>query len=195
MRSHSSTCFPWKKHRMSWDIMSWEVVPFKCFWQKWGCLFMQLCSVLTLPKQCFQWVAHAAPPSLALGRGPSSAGSRGSSTRLQESGSALLGQAGSTSSAWADIRFHCRTVTGLSCRPQRVPAASSESPVAFLAVFVRLGTVWDAPACAAIITEHYIHSTKHSLCCLDWNNRELSATSSTGDRESSCLDFLVQTEL
>lgn len=81
----------------------------------------------------------------------------------------------SRSSTWTDISFHCRTVTGLSHSPQRAPAASSASPGAFPAVFVHSGTDWDVLPCAAIVTEHEVHSTEHSLCCWGRSNRELSA--------------------
>lgn len=154
---------------MSRDLMSWKLV--------WVLLTEMglpvhpalLCALV--PQQGDRDCHHAVPASLALPLG------------LVD-----LLCSHSRSSTWTDISFHCRTVTGLSHSPQRAPAASSASPGAFPAVFVHSGTDWDVLPCAAIVTEHEVHSTEHSLCCWGRSNRELSALRGI---KRSCLELLV----
>lgn len=161
-------------------------------------LDIQLCSVLVLPKQCLHWLSPCCSSQPGPGERLSIRWVRRHQCLLpEEQIHSAVRQAGSRSSTRIHIRFHCRTVTGLSYSPQRAPAASSERPVSFPAIFARLGTAWDVLACAAVITERYVHTTKHSFCCLGWSSRELSATSSTDNRGSikiSCLLLLVPTD-
>lgn len=131
---------------------------------------------------------HAALPSLALGRGCPSTGT-GSTTpasRREDLFCAWTSWQQKQCLDWHQISLQA-TFTGLSYSHQRAPAASSESPVSFSAVFARLGAAGGVLACAAIITEHYIHP------CAAW----LGATGSfqpplvqvRGSIKSSCLQL------
>lgn len=152
--------------KKSQDVMGPRLVNFfKCFWQKWDYLFIQLCSVLVLPKQCLQWLS---PCSCCSQAGP---GERLSIRWVQQH----------QRLDWHQISL------------QDDHRALLQSPKGTCFLFRKfcifsccICKVRDSLGCtcfAAIIAEPYIDSTKHSLFCLGWSNRKLSATSSTADRE------------
>lgn len=167
--------------------MFWQVVPFKCFWQKWDCYSPSSAVCCHSQSSAFGGCHCAALPSLAPGRGRPCAGPGSTSTRSQESGSALHSD-----------KLDKQRLDSHHISLQDGHRTLLQSPKGTCCLFrkscifsCRTGEVRHSLGCTCLCCRY---NWAYSLCCLGWSNRELSATSSTGDRgsiKSSCLQLLV----